>query len=474
MFLLIVNLLTIKLISQSSFEFILYDSVSSICYDTFQDNDGYFISVGTTTTYNFDGNGLILKFKGPDNIITKVIEKPDSIIGFGLGFQKSNGNYFIIGGVDKNNTYYKKNLYIIELNTDMLMVNQHIHPIPTEYGSFAIGDFLITSDNKVILAGYVNDYDPGGWEHYLCMIELDMDGNLINMKISQEYKYELMSELIENPQENGYYIIGDEYYYSMLKLDKDLNVTGKILMDPNNTYYTPIGAKWLSSGNIITGSLAGGINNYYDLMVKICDTNLNVIKDTIIVDAGMNVLPAYRGLDFIDEDNIWMVTYPQYGKNTEEWQLGRIYLFDSELNVKGSKYFGDMKSLYLCSISATDDGGCIITGEAADGQNKGYTDVYIKKVKPEDIFTSAEDTPDINDMDVLLYPVPFEDVLYVETFRKGLTITVYSSNGVNTLSNKKLDIPYTAIQTSDLKSGLYFYSVFENTELIQSGKIIKK
>jgi len=232
----------------------------------------------------------------------------------------------------------------------------------------------------------------------------------------------------------------------------------------------------LSNGNFVIGSLAnqevpGAV---YDLQMRVSDVNLIPIIDTVIFDDGWNFLPVYSGLDFIDENNIWTATYPLLGDSYSDWEYGRIYIFDAELNVKGAKYFGGSSSLYLYSLKALEDGGCIITGITPDENNSDYNDVFFKKVMPYDIITHAEETSDPNDYDVLIYPNPVVNELKVETFRRNLDISLFSSDGGYVILNKELTVPYTIIETSNLKTDSYIYKISENGKTIQTGKIIKK
>ena len=289
-----------------------------------------------------------------------------------------------------------------------------------------------------------------------------------------QFGADYQSEIIGKPDNSGYYFIGGFGDARLIDLDNDLNILGFQPYDPDNSYHGSIGVRWLTGDNLVIGSLAHqDVGSFYDLRMRVCGTDLEPILDTIIIDDGFNWLPAFSGLDLIDENNIWVATYPQMGKSTSDWEYGRIYIFDNELNVKGSKYFGGTSSLYLYSLKALDDGGCIITGIAADDQKKGYTDVYIKKVMPDDILVHAEKTPEVNDMDVLLYPVPFTNKLNIETYRKGLFLSLYSMDGRCLVQQIPLEIPNTNINTSNLKKGFYNYSIYDNGKIIQSGKIIK-
>jgi hypothetical protein len=91
-----------------------------------------------------------------------------------------------------------------------------------------------------------------------------------------------------------------------------------------------------------------------------------------------------------------------------------------------------------------------------------------------DVLTGAEETTAGDDSDILLYPVPFENQLHIETFRKNLSLSLFNENGICLIEKQVLQIPYTEIITNSLKRGIYLYSVFDDNKVIETGKIIKK
>lgn len=327
----------------------------------------------------------------------------------------------------------------------------------------------------IIINGEVDDPNPGLIRH-LYVAKLNMQGELLDTLISSEFRADTGSDILIKPDKNGYYLIGSYEFAELIELDSNLNIIGFQWMDPDNDYHGHLGVRWLANGNMIIASLANQEvpGAFYDLRVRLCNTDLEAYKDTVIFDDGKNILPIYSGLDFIDENNIWVVTHSQDGKSTDDWEYGRIYIFDANLNVKAAKYFGGTMDKYLYSIKALEDGGCIITGITPDPEKKGNKDIYIKKVMLNDILTHAEETPDINDQDVLLYPVPFNSEIQIETYRKGLSISLYSIGGYCILDKEKLKVPHTTIQTPGLAKGVYSYSIFDDGKIIQSGKIIKQ
>ncbi|NOX45840.1 MAG: hypothetical protein GXO89_02555 [Chlorobi bacterium] len=394
--------------AQDGFEFIIEDTLSIKCFSTFIDDTGNYISLGLSgNPSNYTYDAMILQFKSPDDLKIEKYQKTDTSYSFWFGFVLESGNYFVVGTIDDNDDIYRKNLYVAEINPDLEIVKENIYGIPPTYNSLSLADLYVDSDSIVVISGMVDDPAPG-WVRDLYVAKLNVNGELLDTTISSYYDNDSFGEILRKQDGSGYYLIGGCSFAELIELDNNINITGSQPIDPNNIYQGAIGARWLASGNIIIASLANQEvpGAFYDLRVRVSNTELDALKDTVIIDNGKNFLPMLSGLDFTDENNIWVATYPQMGKSNADWEYGRIYLFDNNLNVKGAKYFGGTLSLYLYSLKALEDGGCIITGIAADDKVKGYTDVFIKKVMPDDILTHAEETPEPADRDVLLYPVP--------------------------------------------------------------------
>jgi hypothetical protein len=464
-----------NLFAQGNFEFVYQDTLNTLGYSTFQDNQGFFVTIGSTSTQNYSGlDAMIMKYKDEDDVIVQKFHKNDSTSQYTFGFLKSNGNYFVAGEIDDDVDNISKNLYICEISQDLIILQEKIYPVPEIYNQLVLTDLYLNNDSTVIIVGYLDDPAPG-WLRDLYIAKLNTQGILLDTLISSQFQADFFGEILDKIDNSGYYLIGDFGYASLLKIDNDLDLTGYIPMS-GYFYHGAIGARWLSDGHIVMGSLANqefpGAD--YDLHMWVTDTNLVPLKDTVIFDEGWNFLPAFSGLDFLDENNIWVVTYPEWVNTptTEEW--GRIYIFNAELEVKGAKYFGESTPRYLYSVKALNDGGCIITGIVYDENSNTFHDVYIKKVMLNDIITNAEDTPDQYDYDVLLYPNPVQYELRIETYRRNLYVELCDLDGNCVVPAKKLCVPNSFINTSNLKQGTYIYKISENGKAIQTGKIIKK
>ncbi|MCF8369375.1 MAG: T9SS type A sorting domain-containing protein [Bacteroidales bacterium] len=461
-------------LAQDVFEFSVADSVNTYCISTFIDKSGNFISFGGS---GLPGNrhALIMKFTNENDVVIKTFVKDDTTSVFSNGILLENGNYLVVGAIDNQVELYKRNLYVVEISESLDILKENMYPIPEAYDKFSLFDMLIRPDSTIFVFGSLDDSLPGDMRHSY-FATLSQSGDLLNTTISDLYKSYYGNEILCKSDNNGYLAIGDFSFVNLIEFDNDLNIVNTIPMNSNYFYHGAIGARWLSDGNLVIGSLANQEvpGAYYDLHMRISDTDLVPLMDTVIFDDGRNWLPAFSGLDFVDEDNIWVVTYPQDETFPNTEGIGRIYLFDSGLNVKGAKYFGGSTPRYLYSIKALEDGGCIITGIQDDEGGTGYRDAYFKKVMPESIITHAEETTDPNDYDVLVYPVPFDSYIKIETYRADLSVSLYSQDGGKLIANLKLSIPRTQIETTGLNPGYYIYKISDNGKTIQSGKVLKQ
>jgi hypothetical protein len=461
--------------AQESFEFIFEDSLSTRCSITFKDSEDHFITIGSMSNPEiYELNGIILRYTGYEDVTKQVYKKEGRRSYFQFGFLLGNGNYFIAGAISDSNDLYLKNLYILQINNELEIVDEKIYPVLESYNSLTLHNLHYDGDSTVIVNGALNTPAPGN-QHHLYAARLNTKGELLDTLINTLFKADFYSDILQKSDKSGYYFIGSFSFASMIILDNNMNITGYIPMNPNSIA-GPIGAKWLSDGSMIIASLVNQQvpGAFYDLNVRVCDTMLNVIKDTVIFDTGKNFLPAFDGLDYTDENSIWVVTHSKGVIATKEWEYGRIYIFDPDLNVKGAKYFGGTTSKYLYSIKALEDGGCIITGAIPNQSKKGYSDVYVKKVMPDIILQHAEDIPEFDFLDVLVFPVPFENEILLETYRPDLYFSLFALEGKCIISDMSLQIPHTRVHTTNLSKGFYLYSISYKNRIIQSGKLIKQ
>lgn len=457
--------------SQEGFEYIFDDTLDSKCYSSFMDNQGYIITLGfinNPTTDLYDA--LILKYQEPSNVQVKKINTGGMDYGFLFGSQKENGNYFIIGAV----WYPNASLYFVEADQNLDLVQETSYQFQFDYERISLQEAFEDDDNTIILSGKLHNeiYQELG----MYITRVSKDGIVLKTTILTDINNSDGTEFIKKLDGSGYYLIGT-VQEDIIVFDNNLDVVEYLYFPNGEIFNSPLALRWLPDGNIMVAHMANVSvpGAYYDIRLRIVDEGFNTIKDTTFFDEGKNWPADFSSLDYVDPDNIWVVSQDKSWKSSkDEWEHARVYIVDSEMNVKGAKYFAGDLEVYLYSVKVLEDGGCIITGMVPkEGKPFDYN-AYIRKLMLDDVLTGAEETTAEDDSDVLLYPVPFENQLHIETFRKNLSLSLFNENGICLIEKQVLQIPYTEIVTNSLKSGVYLYSVFDDNKVIETGKIIKK
>jgi hypothetical protein len=457
--------------SQNSFEYIYEDSITAWCVSSFLDNQDFLISIGGSkdpSTMLFDA--LILKYQNTSDILVKKISKQEENLGFLFGCQKANNNYFFIG----LSTIPNPRLYIAEVSQELELVQEFYYSVPNIYNLLSIEDVFFDENGIIIIRGNLDDPAPGNVAD-IYLAKINTEGELLDTTIITNCYNQYGAEFLKKQDGSGYYLIGSSGY-SKVTLDNNLNVVEYADLPYEESFQTPIALRWLPDGNIMVAHMVNVSvpGAYYDIRLRKVDETFTTLKDTTFFDEGKNRLADYSSLDYVDPDNIWLVSHNRTFKSSKDsWEKARVYIVDSEMNVKGAKYFAGDMDVYLFSIKALDD-GCIITGTVPKDGKSNKKNAYIRKMTLEEILVNAEETPALDDSDVLLYPVPFENTLHIETYRKDLSLSLYDGNGKCVLVRHTLTIPYAEIDTHSLKSGVYLYSIYDREKVIETGKIIKK
>jgi hypothetical protein len=269
---------------------------------------------------------------------------------------------------------------------------------------------------------------------------------------------------------------GFSVYYDFIEMDLDLNITNSIsVIDWEHLSSSPASVKLLPYSNYIQANKAfmePGATQ--DLYVKIMDENFNTLQDTLILYPEYNNIPSYEGMGFIDPDQIWISTFEPAFNSTPGTEIFRFHIFDSNLNLTGMKVYGGDHRYWFNNLFVASDGGCLLTGTIPDYNGSFNDNGYIIKVMPNDIITNAEETLISSDRDVMVYPNPFSNEIRFQMVRKNLTFDLYDLTGKKVLSNGIDDNTKSKILTGHLNHGIYFYTIHDYSQIIQSGKLIKK
>jgi hypothetical protein len=478
--------LAVKSYPQKTYEIVIDNDSTEIGYCTFEDDEGYFVSVGEVSNKDFEivgfkTNGIVVKFSDTTDMLFKTFVKVDTSVVFQHGFQKANGNYIVIGRLSDTITpEYSEFVYLCELTPDLEMVWERIHPAPEGYPLY-LTDFVIDGDNNIVLCTSMENWPYTN--SYLFLAKFDMDGGLLCSNFLPDFNVRKYNDFILKPDGTGYYAIGgltqgSGFTRNWLDIDTELNIvaTGGPL---ENMLQHTVTAKWLLNGNlfIVDGESQETPGAYRDIQVRIVSPDFeNTMADTVFFDPDNVYAPVYDGMDFVYEDLIWTCTFNEAAPFFEGNEIFKVYLFDSEMELKGMKVYGGDSRWWFFHLTATTDGGCIITGtkREAGATTISEADYYLIKVMPEDIITSASETAFENDFDVAVFPNPFTNHLTTETTRENLVFTVFDNKGRKVLGGNIGNVPKTNFYAGGLTPGFYFYAITEKGRTIQSGKLVKQ
>jgi hypothetical protein len=274
-------------------------------------------------------------------------------------------------------------------------------------------------------------------------------------------------------RQDGSYYYFEGGSYDWVKIDSNFQfVTG-------NSFYpnfigTNVTSKYLPNGNIAFVGMQSDLNIFYDITLNITTEDLQWIYDTVFVESGRQSPAIFKGMDYIDPENIWVVAFNDWIATTGT-EIYKFYIFDSEFNVKGSKYYGGDNDYTFTYLKATNDGGCVVSGMIRREVGSLSRGGIIIKVMPEDILTGDDEKIFTDFKDVLVYPNPFNDKVYLKTDRNDLTFNLFNTLGQLVYQGIITDRIKNGIDIGNLKKGIYIYSITNRAgKAIDGGKMLKK
>ncbi len=462
------------------------------CDRILEDNNGNYIlccSEGyEDTNYNEHIWGRIIKLTQNFDITSKLVVEEDTDLYFTDMVITDANKYLAIGGYgyDTGNFYKCRNVIVSCFDENLETMNQTILPLPEGYRNPRI-NICKGPNDKIYAAGYVYFL---GYNHFF-LLKMDSDGNILQTNFPQypdsAYTNRVFGILDYNYSTNTFVAFGAQFEYTSaiqaIEIDTNLNFTITGFDDLANDYFlSPYGiAKWLNDSIylFLSADIPNNVStNKRDLFITKMNKYYEFVDNPIWFGRKDTAdIPGYYSMDFFEQDKVFVASHTHTSLTVQIENKYLIGLIDSELNIKGKKWIGSENvNYFFWTLCATSDGGCIFVSETYDYlNNPSYDkDLHILKLYPEDIITSAAETPLTIDSDYNIFPNPGKDELYIQTANKGVIIQLFNEQGIEVLS-EQIDDNYTScINTSNLSSGVYFYKFTDKRGFSESGKWIKK
>ena len=210
---------------QSSFEITINRPLRDYSHSSIEANNIYY-TMGLMRDSNGYANGAIIKYDNENNLLIKEIIKTDTQIIIYYAREKYN-NLFVVGWM--KDTSQLSYLYVCELTIDLEIVMEKYHYIiPDGYDYLSLYDMVINQDNHIVLSGHFDNYE-GTTGNCFVIIELDMEGNLLNYNYEESLYFDgsPFSDLVVKQDGTGYYYFLGQDSYEWVEFNNNLEYIAK-------------------------------------------------------------------------------------------------------------------------------------------------------------------------------------------------------------------------------------------------------
>ena len=395
------------------------------------------------------------------------------------------------------------------------------HSLDREYPRIELGT-VIEIENEGFVISFeklIGEAPRHLWNHGLdstIFYKIDYEGNVLQKNGLEHHK---CTENIRNRNHLLYDEEQGKFYFYMssdwdaepkgfivFQLDNDFNLIEQNIMPKtqgygNYTYYLRdtwhitdgITLKRTSDHTTILGSsmrLAIRANTYQSAVCMEINDNARVLDSTqfgtMLWDDVIHKtsVPAHGSMDWVDENRIFFGYTPHalykyaFGLPAEH-QYFMLTLLDRNLNTTKELYYtikADSTFLWVNTLKATSDGGCIIGGHFWNFADYPiYQHQYLQSVItkfPAEAFDGIEAPHHYGLQIAIAYPNPGNDELNIRTTLQNAVAEVYSLQGQLMCSQPLNDI-ITSFNTDSWSSGTYLWRVTKDGQVCEHGKWVK-
>ncbi|MCK4407172.1 MAG: T9SS type A sorting domain-containing protein [Bacteroidales bacterium] len=480
----ILILISLSSQAQSSFELLIKTNKHEVAADVFElDNGDYIICGYNRTPDQNDYNGLLFKISSDGKVLKKkeyFFTDSISMITNLLKIQYERlicfGSKGLLSTSNLNKIWYN------EIDTGLNEITSRIYSLDSNY--LGVSYNTLVDNNKIILGGLAYNSLTGT---DIFIYSLTTNGDSLNSTFLQMPYYQVGFWLSKYPDKSEYQVcfFGNmppapaNYPGKIATFDSLLNFiqvdTIPRFLNQHNTL------KWLNNNEyILTGKKHFSSPSRRVLGILKIDTNNNVINETYL---GMepdtiNYPGSGRNMDFIESNNIYYGGVANIIPEHYPWQAEPTWIMlnnlDSNLNINWQSFYGGDAFYYLWGLRATQDGGCIMLCTRYDHNTQYHEyDIYILKVDSLGLITNINENTKINISNAIVYPNPGKNQITIKTFTKNSYFELFDITG-KILLKKFIPDYSTEVNVSHLPKGMYFYRIYNNKNIFETGKWVKQ
>ncbi len=361
---------------------------------------------------------------------------------------------------------------------------------------------IATQDGGAIVVGTNQVVIPGAYYKDMYVLKVDAQGQFEWHNTFSSEQNSLAFSIIE--LDDGNYIIGGGGYQQstgfadimLVKINEEGELLEQKFIGTSMSECASIISKWKENSFLLTSCIRDG--SEYDIYILEIDNNLNVIWSNTLYQIENQgsiqqlIIKPDKGFIGVGHfDNMLYKDNPY------------IIDFDSLANVNWytTPTLNNNQDCYLRGMDTTPDGGYILAGAQFTGQQKGWIykidslgnncsfigcdSIYTVQdtiIEPIDTISEPIDTNMVYLQTTTsnlyqLYPNPTNGKIWLEyniPFSHNFaSIQFLDTNGKlvaqQWLESGKHTIPFNL---SFLKNGIYFYQIYQQNQLLNTGKII--
>jgi len=323
------------------------------------------------------------------------------------------------------------------------------------------------------------------------LLKLSYDGDSMAFRTYDGDSAGWIQSITYNADSTAYWLHNQWGHYhpnqsscSCIVVDENLKQTGYYdygSLDPSPYfgYFTPFSSKLMPNGSLITagrGVVSESEHTYRYVTIMKYDSLFNPLYMQNLTNPDTNSRGAeVVAVDYYDPSCIYVAgvhNLQGITGNSPSW----IYVakMNDTLGIEFEKYIGGDDYYWTFSVTATKDGGVLLTSTRGEVSAPMYHHgMYIIKLDSTGCFVGLPENSTIQIKDVLVYPNPGKEKLMVRTALKNCIIRLFDMKGIEVL-RKPLTSHITEFNTSLLTSGTYVYVVEQNKKIVDNGKWIKQ
>ncbi|NPD47885.1 T9SS type A sorting domain-containing protein [Lentimicrobium sp. S6] len=371
---------------------------------------------------------------------------------------------------------------LIDIDEDLNIIQELQYDIGIGKGWSHINE-VIKENGDIILASMVDGSPPQSGTQYIdkCLMKIKQNGDLLFDSVYNQSGLEITMDFLEFPNSNNYILYCIQNFDAGIFL-KQINILNSDLEFVEN--------KWIEDF-----SLQASMRNFGDEDFVICNkkeidnggwyTAVSTydigFERTNQILLGSSDSASYPGLynSIAFGENETMFIGSTYNLGVDAYPNRESYFrldnLDYELNLNWQRYFGGDAYYNLIDINETPDGGCILVGTRYEHGTQGpfEKDVFIVKVDEDGLITSTNSNAGIPIKNAIVLPNPGREYLELHTGAFPATLQLLNLNGSLVLE-EAINSNISRVNTLELSSGTYIWSLVKEGKVVESGKWVRE